>query len=147
MRAAQANPKRSIQEKQQVSEKWRNHVSAISTTWSNIGFLILTGMTTTTKIHVSLMSKMRVYVCVSALLSGVSFLDWSGRYAFPAGTDPMLGNAPVYNFISTAVCGVFWALNALPYFVFQPRGRQGPPLPKTENHLFIGWKSIFTAFT
>ncbi|ORY91851.1 autophagy-related protein 22-like protein [Syncephalastrum racemosum] len=124
VRAAQANPKRTAKEKQQVSEKWRNHVSAISTTWSNIGFLILT-----------------------ALLSGVSFLDWSGRYAFPAGTDPMLGNAPVYNFISTAVCGVFWALNALPYFMFQPRGRQGPPLPKTENHLFIGWKSIFTAFT
>ncbi|KAI8143996.1 autophagy-related protein 22-like protein [Fennellomyces sp. T-0311] len=97
-----------------VVEQWRNHVSAISTTWSNIGFLILT-----------------------AVLSAAAFAPWS--------PESILGDAPIYNFIGTVVCGGFWILNAIPYFMFQPSGRRGPPLPSGENHLTIGWKSIIQA--
>ena len=55
------------------------------------------------------------------------------------------GNAPVYNFISTAVCGSFWVINAIPYFMAVPAKRQGPPLPKDMNHFTVGWKSIYIA--
>ncbi|KAI7886704.1 MFS general substrate transporter [Lichtheimia hyalospora FSU 10163] len=114
VRHARASPQFTPEEKQAVIEQWRNHVSAISTTFSNIGFVFLT-----------------------ALLSGVSFIRYSD------GTK--LGDLPVYNFISTVVCGGFWVLNAIPYFVFQPRKRCGPPLPPGENYFTIGWKSIIKA--
>ncbi|KAG0188546.1 hypothetical protein DFQ28_004703 [Apophysomyces sp. BC1034] len=69
---------------------------------------------------------------------------WS-NYNFPPDKDHILGNVPLYNFIGTVVCGGFWVLNAIPYFLAQPRGRHGPELPKGSNHLTIGWKSIFMA--
>lgn len=116
------DPSLAIEDKDIVKEKWRNHVSAVSTTFSNIGFLIISGV-----------------------LSGVSFLPWEGKYDFPDGVTHVLGNAPLYNYIGTVVCACFWAINAIPYFVFTPKGRQGPPLPKHSNYFTIGWKSIFEA--
>lgn len=105
-----------------VAEKWRNHVSAISTVFSNIGFLVMTG-----------------------LLYAISFLPWE-NYTFHEDDAHNLGNVPLFNFISTAVCGTYWVLNAIPYFVAVPSKRQGPPLPESSNHFTIGWKSVFNAF-
>ncbi|KAI7850341.1 autophagy-related protein 22-like protein [Circinella umbellata] len=115
VRHATTDPSLSREEKLAVSEKWRNYVSAWSTIFSNIGFLVMTGV-----------------------LSGASFYPWYNG--------DVLGNDPLYNYISTVVCGGYWILNAIPYFMFRPRGRSGPPLPKGSNHLTIGWKSIFVAF-
>lgn len=105
-----------------VAEKWRNHVSAISTVFSNIGFLVMTG-----------------------LLSGISFLPWD-NYTFYEDDAHVLGNVPLFNFISTAVCGAYWIINAIPYFIAVPSKRQGPSLPDNANHFTIGWKSVFNAF-
>ncbi|GAA5801339.1 autophagy-related protein 22-like protein [Helicostylum pulchrum] len=121
VRQAMSDPTLSFEEKDAVKEKWRNHVSAVSTTFSNIGFLITSGV-----------------------LSGVSFLPWQ-NYAFAEGVPPMLGNAPLYNYIGTVVCAGFWVLNAVPYFIFTPRGRKGPSLPSHANYFTVGWKSIFEA--
>ncbi|KAI8146830.1 autophagy-related protein 22-like protein [Fennellomyces sp. T-0311] len=114
VRQAFVNPNLSRDQALAVSEKWRNHVSAWSTTFSNIGFLVMTGV-----------------------LSGASFYPWNNG--------DVLGNAPLYNYISTVVCGGYWALNAIPYFLFQPRGRAGPPLPPNTHYVTIGWTSIFEA--
>ncbi|KAI8080174.1 autophagy-related protein 22-like protein [Gilbertella persicaria] len=122
VRYAKVNPNLSNKEKELVIERWRNHISAISTTFSNIGFLVTSGA-----------------------LSGVSFLSWEGKYDFPPGVEHVLGNAPVYNFISTVVCAGFWAINAIPYFVWTPRGRRGPPLPEGAHYLTFGWQSIIQA--
>lgn len=122
MRHSKLNPNLTEHERQQISERWRNQVSAVSTTFSNIGFLITSGV-----------------------LSGVSFLPWEGKYDFPEGTSQRLGNAPVYNYISTVVCACFWAVNAAPYFLLMPRGRKGPPLPSDANYFTVGWKSIVVA--
>lgn len=97
-------------------------MSAVSTTFSNVGFLITSGV-----------------------LSAVSFLNWEGKYQFPNGVSHTLGNAPVYNYISTVVCACFWAVNAVPYFLITPRGRRGPPLPANANYFTFGWKSIILA--
>jgi hypothetical protein len=43
VRQARADPNLTKEESDAVADKWRNHVSAISTVFSNIGFLILTG--------------------------------------------------------------------------------------------------------
>lgn len=77
-------------------------------------------------------------------MSGISFLAWE-NYTFYEDDAHVLGNVPLFNFISTAVCGGFWVLNAIPYFIAVPSKRQGPPLPKDANHFTIGWKSIFIA--
>ncbi|KAI8047442.1 autophagy-related protein 22-like protein [Gilbertella persicaria] len=121
VRKARADPDLDRDEAAYIAEKWRNHVSAISTVFSNVGFLIMT-----------------------ALLSGISFISWT-NYDFPSGVDHVLGNVPLFNFISTAVCGVFWVINAVPYFLAVPRGRRGPSLPEGSNHFTIGWKSVFIA--
>ncbi|KAI9315385.1 autophagy-related protein 22-like protein [Dichotomocladium elegans] len=115
VRSARADPSLTADEKDTVISTWRNHVSAWSTVYSNIGFFIITGV-----------------------LSGASFKPWSDG--------GVLGDQPIYNFISAVVCGGFWAINAIPYFLTQPRGRSGPPLPKDSNHLTLGWKSIFVSF-
>ncbi|KAG1052938.1 hypothetical protein G6F43_004954 [Rhizopus delemar] len=121
VRKARADPNLTKEEALTVAERWRNHVSAVSTIFSNIGFLIMTG-----------------------ILSGVSYITWS-NYDFPEGVSHYLGNAPIFNYISTVVCGSFWVLNAIPYFIAVPAGRKGPQLPKGSNHFTIGWKSIFRA--
>ncbi|KAI9263385.1 autophagy-related protein 22-like protein [Phascolomyces articulosus] len=115
VRHALTNPALTREEKLTVSEKWRNYVSAWSTIFSNIGFLVMTGV-----------------------LSGASFYPWHNG--------DVLGVDPLYNYIGTVVCGGYWVLNAIPYFIFRPRGRSGPPLPEGSNHFTIGWKSIFIAF-
>ncbi|KAG1065686.1 hypothetical protein G6F42_026784 [Rhizopus arrhizus] len=122
VRKARADPNLTRDEAGYIAEKWRNHVSATSTVFSNVGFLIMTG-----------------------LLSGISFIPWS-NYEFFEGDAHVLGNVPLFNFISTAVCGSFWVLNAIPYFMAVPSKRQGPPLPADANHFTIGWKSVFQAF-
>ncbi|KAI8070320.1 autophagy-related protein 22-like protein [Gongronella butleri] len=122
VRKARADPSMTKSEKMAVVERWRNHVSAISTTHSNIGFLVLTGV-----------------------LSGVGYYNWSGRYNFDEGTQAILGNAPVFGFMATVVCGGYMVLCSLPYFIAQPRGRGGPPLPPNENYFTVGWKSIIRA--
>lgn len=43
VRKARADPSLSKDESAEIVEKWRNQVSAISTVFSNIGFLIMTG--------------------------------------------------------------------------------------------------------
>lgn len=45
VRYARANPALSEDQKQIEVEKWRNHVSAISTSFSNVGFFVITGNT------------------------------------------------------------------------------------------------------
>lgn len=77
-------------------------------------------------------------------MSGVSYTPWE-NYDFAEDEAHILGNVPLFNFISTAVCGVFWVINAVPYFLAIPSGRRGPSLPKNSNHFTIGWKSIFIA--
>lgn len=122
VRHAKVNPDITETEREHVIERWRNHVSAVSTTFSNIGYLVTSGV-----------------------LSGVSFLSWEGKYDFPQGVAHTLGNAPIYNYISTVVCACFWAVNAIPYFIIMPKGRKGPPLPSNTNYFTIGWKSIIEA--
>ncbi|CAO3618234.1 unnamed protein product [Mucor fragilis] len=122
VRKARADPNLTSDEAGSIIEKWRNHVSATSTVFSNVGFLIMT-----------------------SLLSGISFLPWS-NYEFFGDDAHVLGNVPLFNFISTAVCGGFWVLNAIPYFVSVPSKRQGAPLPADANHFTIGWKSVIKAF-
>lgn len=121
VRQAKSDPTLAESEKDAITEKWRNHISAISTTFSNIGFLITSGV-----------------------LSAVSFLPYE-KYDFPPNVAHVLGNAPIYNFISTVVCAGYWAINAVPYFTCTPKGRKGPPLPDYANHFTIGWKSIIQA--
>ncbi len=122
VRRAKYDSEKTEEEKQELLEQCRNHVSAISTTWSNVGFLITSGV-----------------------LSGLSFIPWEGKYDFPVGVNPVLGNVPLYNFISTVFCAGFWAINAIPYFIFTPKGRKGPPLPENSNYFTLGWKSIIAA--
>ncbi|CAM0140589.1 hypothetical protein VKS41_006609 [Umbelopsis sp. WA50703] len=121
VRKARFDPNVSREDYVLVAEKWRNNVSAISTTFSNVGFLIVT-----------------------AVLSGASFAPWE-KYDFPDGTAHILGNAPIFNYIATVFCGGFWIINAIPYFLWVPAGRGGPQLPAGENHLTIGWKNIIRA--
>ncbi|CAO3585772.1 unnamed protein product [Absidia cylindrospora] len=120
VRSVQANLSFSVEEKQHFAEKWRSHVSAISTTFSNIGFLI-----------------------ISVVFLIVSFIPWSqGPFL---NDDHQFGNTPLYYFIATAGCSAFLLINAIPYFIYRPSGRQGPPLPENAHHLTIGWKSVFEA--
>lgn len=121
MRYTSSNTLLTKDEKDQMTEKWRNHVSAISTTYSNVGFLVITG-----------------------LLSGISYISWESQ-SIPIGKTHTLGNAPEYNFISTVVCAVYFALFAIPYFLCIPKGRKGRSLPESANYLTIGWKSIIQA--
>jgi MFS-type transporter involved in bile tolerance (Atg22 family) len=79
------------------------------------------------------------------VLSGVSFIKWE-KYSFRDGDQHVLGNDPLYNYIGTVVCGAFWVINAIPYFLAVPRGRRGPDLPEGANQFTIGWKSIYVAF-
>ncbi|KAK9764088.1 hypothetical protein K7432_008712 [Basidiobolus ranarum] len=114
VRAARANPEMSKEEKMSITEKWRNHVSTISTTWSNVGFLIVT-----------------------SALAGIGHIPYDGK---------TLGDSThKFNQIGTVFCGSFWAINAIWYFMFIPKGRQGPPLPKDSNYVTLGWKSVFRA--
>ncbi|CAO3579230.1 unnamed protein product [Absidia cylindrospora] len=67
------------------------------------------------------------------------------NYAFGPDDEHILGNAPIFNYIATVVCAGYFVINAIPYFVAQPKGRGGPELPAGENHFTIGWKSVIRA--
>ncbi|CAO3638928.1 unnamed protein product [Cunninghamella echinulata] len=121
VRVARADPNLNKSEKMAVVERWRNHVSAISTTFSNIGFLVVTGV-----------------------LSGASYHPWS-NYEFGPDEEHIFGNTPLFNYVGTVFCGGYFLINALPYFIAQPKGRKGPDLPQGENHFFIGWKNVILA--
>lgn len=116
VRAARRDPTMPEEERQAVSERWRNHVSTISTTWSNVGFLIIT-----------------------AVMTGVSYAKGVDQ------GDITVQNPGNFNQIGTSFSGAFWALNAIFYFLWIPKGRQGPPVPQGTNILTIGWTSIFQA--
>lgn len=81
---------------------------------------------------------------MTGLLSGLSFMAWE-NFEFFGDDAHVLGNVPLFNFIATAVCGVYWVINAVPYFLAIPSKRQGPSLPEGTNHFTVGWKSIFIA--
>ncbi|CAO3583923.1 unnamed protein product [Absidia cylindrospora] len=59
---------------------------------------------------------------ISSILAGISFLPWStGPFLTDGHT---LGDTALYNYIGTVVCGVYWLLLSIPYFVTQPSGRR-----------------------
>ncbi|RUP40942.1 LOW QUALITY PROTEIN: autophagy-related protein 22-like protein [Jimgerdemannia flammicorona] len=97
-----------------VETRCRNHISTVSTAWSNVGFFI-----------------------VEMILVGV-FQMPGEHYA---------------NNVASAVCGVYWLVNAIPWFVLEAciphniymKKRPGPPLPENSNYLTQGWKQVFTA--
>ncbi|ORX53653.1 hypothetical protein DM01DRAFT_1374468 [Hesseltinella vesiculosa] len=84
------------------------------------------------------------FLMVSILLSGIARIPWShgpfltGGYTF--------GDTPMYNYIGTAFCGGLWLILAIPYFVFSPKGRRGPPFPTDENCWKFGWNNLVLAF-
>ncbi|KAH8555581.1 autophagy-related protein 22-like protein [Umbelopsis sp. PMI_123] len=94
----------------------RNHYSTISTTWSNIGFLL-----------------------ISVILIGV-FQGLANLW----GTD--VNSLPNYSLsIASAVCGGFWLVCAIPWFFIEKK-RPGVPLPSDQNYLTQGWVSTIKAF-
>ncbi|ORZ13232.1 autophagy-related protein 22-like protein [Absidia repens] len=121
VRNIRADPNVSVEDTLTVVERWRNHVSAVSTAFSNIGFLV-----------------------ISAIFTGVSFIPWSKGPFFNNGA-PVFGNTLAYYCVASLVAGAYMLINAIPYFMCRPIGRRGPPLPKNEHHLTIGWKNSFKA--
>ncbi|KAI8344349.1 vacuole effluxer Atg22 like-domain-containing protein [Chlamydoabsidia padenii] len=121
VRSVRADQDISIEKKQSVIERWRSHVSAVSTAWSNVGFLV-----------------------ISAVFAGVSFIPWS-KGPFFNSQEPKFGNTLTYYCVASLVSGAYMLINAIPYFICRPIGRRGPPFPKTEHYVTIGWKSIFKA--
>ncbi|ORY98152.1 autophagy-related protein 22-like protein [Syncephalastrum racemosum] len=90
----------------------RNHISSISTAFSNIGFFLL-----------------------SIILIGVTYA--LVNYYHMAWDD-----LPQYSLsIFSAVCGAYQLVFAVPWFVFQ-RHRPGPPLPSKANYWTYGWKKV-----
>ncbi|TFK59612.1 hypothetical protein BDN72DRAFT_806066 [Pluteus cervinus] len=95
------------QEEFEVEESMeKNRVSNISTTHSNIGYIVV-------------------------LLLGLSVL-------LP------LANNPLVNNYTLVLVNTYWVIVGVWWFVFQ-QPRPGPPLPKGENYLTIGWKQIWLA--
>ncbi|KAI7872104.1 autophagy-related protein 22-like protein [Spinellus fusiger] len=95
---------------QEMASMMRNHISTISTAWSNIGFFVL-----------------------SLLLVGVAY-GLSAHYNTPWQTLPKYSNS-----IFSAICGGYWLLFAIPWFALH-KSRPGPPLPPNTNYLTFGWK-------
>ncbi|KAI9318177.1 autophagy-related protein 22-like protein [Dichotomocladium elegans] len=93
-----------------LESRVRNHLSTISTAWSNIGFLAIS----------------LINIGVGNGLASHYQLPW---YDLPQYT----------NSIFSAVCGGYWLICALPWFFVQKR-RPGPPLPPQANYLTHGWK-------
>ena len=98
----------------------RNHISTVSTAWSNIGFFVI--------------SILNIIV--------------GNALVFLYKTSPE--NVPKYsNSIFSAICGIYWLLCAIPWFIVQKK-RPGPPLPRNANYFTYGWKTrkvyIFALF-
>lgn len=88
----------------------RNHISTVSTAWSNIGFLV-----------------------ISVLNIGVG-QAMASRYNTPVNQLPKYTNS-----IFSAMCGGYWLICAIPWFVLQ-KHRPGPPLPPNTNYWTLGWR-------
>ncbi|KAJ2961191.1 hypothetical protein NQZ79_g3494 [Umbelopsis isabellina] len=94
----------------------RNHYSTISTTWSNVGFLLIS-------------------IIIIGLFQGLA-----------KGWNADINNLPNYSLsIASAVCGGFWLICAIPWFFIQKK-RPGVPLPKGQSYLTQGWVSTIHAF-
>lgn len=87
----------------------RNHISTVSTAWSNIGFLL-----------------------ISVIIIGVGF-GLSAHYHTHWDKLPQYSNS-----IYSAVCGGYWLFCAIPWFILQKK-RPRPPLPPHANYLTYGW--------
>ncbi|KAG2216250.1 hypothetical protein INT45_010116 [Circinella minor] len=93
----------------------RNHISTISTAWSNIGFFVISIFN----------------IIVGNALALRYNTSWD--------------NVPTYsNSIYSAMCGAYWLLCAIPWFIVQKK-RPGPPLPRNANYFTYGWKTLGTA--
>ncbi|KAI8139146.1 autophagy-related protein 22-like protein [Fennellomyces sp. T-0311] len=88
----------------------RNHISAVSTAWSNIGFVIISVLN----------------IIVGNSLARHYKVSWDA--------------VPEYsNSIYSAICGGYWLLCAIPWFIVQ-KHRPGPSLPPRANYFTYGWK-------
>ncbi|KAJ8519663.1 hypothetical protein ONZ45_g3385 [Pleurotus djamor] len=85
----------------------KNRISNISTTHSNIGYIVT------------------LCLNLSVLL-------------------PLAGNPKVNNY-ALVFTNCYWVLCGIWWFIFQ-QTRPGPPVPKGEHYLTIGWKQIWRAF-
>ncbi|KAI9247462.1 autophagy-related protein 22-like protein [Phascolomyces articulosus] len=90
----------------------RNHISTISTAWSNIGFFV---------------------ICILNIIVGNAL---AVRYNTSWDSLPKYTNS-----IYSAMCGAYWLLCAIPWFFVQKK-RLGPPLPKDANYFTYGWKTL-----
>ncbi|KAI9033720.1 autophagy-related protein 22-like protein [Phycomyces nitens] len=100
---------------QVIESTMRNHISTVSTAWSNIGFF-----------------------SISIILIGAGF-------GLAAAYHTEWQKLPAYsNSIFSAICGCYWLLFSIPWFVFQ-KHRPGPPLPTNANYLTFGWKTVGAA--
>ncbi|GLB34242.1 putative vacuolar effluxer [Lyophyllum shimeji] len=84
----------------------KNRISNISTTHSNIGYIV-------------------------TLCLNLSIL-------LPLAKDPKANN------YTLVLINVYWVVTGIWWFIFQ-QPRPGPPVPKGENYLTIGWKQIWKA--
>jgi hypothetical protein len=144
VRSTRADPDVSVERTQSVVERWRNHVSAVSTAWSNIGFLVLSGKGERRKRGNPKKGFFQTPFFLIAVFAGVSFVPWS-KGPFFNNEEPKFGNTTTYYCVASLVSGAYMLVNAIPYFVCRPIGRRGPPFPAGANPLTLGWKSIYNA--
>lgn len=85
----------------------KNRISNISTTHSNIGYIVT--------------------LCLNLSL------------LLPLQNNPLVDN---YTLVLT---NAYWVITGIWWFIFQ-EPRPGPPLPKDEHYITIGWKQIWIAF-
>lgn len=95
-----------------VESMQRNHISTLSTAWSNIGFFAIC----------------LVVVVVAVILA---------RYYDTAFEDI----PPYSNSVYSAVCGIYWLVFAIPWFILHKK-RPGPPLPPNTNYFTYGWIKV-----
>ncbi|TFK92845.1 MFS general substrate transporter [Polyporus arcularius HHB13444] len=57
---------------------------------------------------------------------------------------PLMNNPKVNNYVIVLTNG-YWVLTGIWWFIFQ-QPRPGPPLPKGEHYVTVGWKQIWIAF-
>ncbi|EED77775.1 predicted protein [Postia placenta Mad-698-R] len=85
----------------------KNRISNISTTHSNIGYIVT--------------------LCLNLSL------------LLPLQNNPLVDN---YTLVLT---NAYWVITGIWWFIFQ-EPRPGPPLPKGEHYITVGWKQIWIAF-
>ncbi|KAI9490486.1 autophagy-related protein 22-like protein [Zychaea mexicana] len=112
VRAAKRNPHVSQEEYAVIESFCRNHISTISTAWSNIGFFVI--------------STLNIIIGNALAI----------RYNVSWDEVPQYGNS-----IYSAMCGAYWLLCGIPWFIVQKK-RPGPPLPADANYFTYGWKTL-----